>query len=564
MILPRQINLAEVALLVFREEEERERQARVIKARELTEGYFPSALAEKTATYLPGLEAEDIEGINLPEIALKTVIRRLSFSRLTSTPPAEEQIQGAPAEGAGEEEIQQTGDPTTDAFLNLVYEWNNVDVLQKALHKAIERDGEAFVLLEYDEFEEHPDDESIIGKPSIFVHERFTDVQTTWKTFNGDGQGCKAHYKNDDPNQRLEMISHRWIAGVYNQELGRFEDVQRMVLYINEQGHPEESEYLPARIEKYMMDENGEWQQFQEELDEAWPIWWTDNQTETGKSMPIPAVHFRNENMTPGHKAIWGLQAAQDQAFPSLVNGIVMTGNQMLKAFGFHPTTDGKPLAADGSNALTVGPRVIVGTALKGPRDADVDTIDPADIKPILEGIDKLAIFTAFVLGLPVANFMFSRSVASDETLRQGDTELISKVNDLKALFDPQWRAVFRIARKMKIIFGGEGLDENIKIKLVWDIAERREPEYQALEAKALREAGVPEVVIQQRVYGMEEAEARRNLNENVRESERGIGPETNTAVFQAKAQAAAQAEVMERQPQEETKSNNGSAQTNE
>jgi hypothetical protein len=66
-----------------------------------------------------------------------------------------------------------------------------------------------------------------------------------------------------------------------------------------------------------------------------------------------------------------------------------------------------------------------------------------------------------------------------------------------------------------------------------------------------MREAGIPEVEIQQKVFGVDELQARRNLEEDVRESERGIGPGTQTAVFQAKAQAAAAAELASTNGQE-------------
>jgi hypothetical protein len=413
MILPVITPLAEIAFLSYREEEELERQARIIKARELVAGYFPDELAEKIAEFFPGLDESDIEGINLPKIALETVIRRLSFDQVTSVPPDIEQTGGVIPSSNGEtgEAEQPLGDPDTDIFLRRIMDWNNIAVLQRELHRATERDGEAFVLLRYDPFAVYYRDETIVGRPEMFVHERFTDAGTTWKTFNGSGQGCKAHYKNDDVNQKLEMISHRWIDQIYNAETGRFDAVQRMVLYINQQGEPElaDSDYLPARIEKYLLDENGEWQPHQDPGDDefgGWPLWWTDNQDESGKSLPIPAIHFRNEELTPAHKQIWGLQAMLDQAFASLGTGIVMTGQQMIKVFGFHPTTDGQPLADDKSNALTVGPRQIIGTATKGPRDADADTIEPGDLAPIVQGMDKISIWAAFVLGLPVANFM--------------------------------------------------------------------------------------------------------------------------------------------------------------
>ena len=86
MILPRQIDLAALAFLMHQAEEESERQARVIKARELFAGYVDEELAEHAAGIYLGGDETDIEGINLMDIAINTTIRRITLTLIRPTP----------------------------------------------------------------------------------------------------------------------------------------------------------------------------------------------------------------------------------------------------------------------------------------------------------------------------------------------------------------------------------------------------------------------------------------------------------------------------------------------
>ncbi len=98
------------------------------------------------------------------------------------------------------------------------------------------------------------------------------------------------------------------------------------------------------------------------------------------------------------------MQAGMDHAWSSLLGGVTLSGHQIFKFFGFTPTTDGKPVAADGSNLITIAPRSFVGSPTAKPGDASLDTIQPADPRPILDAMDKIAIYCSFVAGLPINN----------------------------------------------------------------------------------------------------------------------------------------------------------------
>ncbi len=55
MMLPDEVNLAEIAFLQHEEDEESEIQARVVKARALLDGYYDESLATETALSLVGV-----------------------------------------------------------------------------------------------------------------------------------------------------------------------------------------------------------------------------------------------------------------------------------------------------------------------------------------------------------------------------------------------------------------------------------------------------------------------------------------------------------------------------
>ncbi|MCC6602231.1 MAG: hypothetical protein IT327_03415 [Anaerolineae bacterium] len=103
-----------------------------------------------------------------------------------------------------------------------------------------------------------------------------------------DISGGKAHYRANDSLKPLEILRERWIETIYQAE--EAVATQRMTLYIADQP------LTRGRIEIYIMNEEGEGEEFRDsyidengsEVQEEWPIWWTDNQTET--SAPCPSL----------------------------------------------------------------------------------------------------------------------------------------------------------------------------------------------------------------------------------------------------------------------------------
>ncbi len=479
-MFPDQVNLANLAFLRHLVEEELEIQQRIVKTRAILNGYFDETLAAETANSLVGGTAEEIEGPNLAEITLRTIIRRVDIQGITGD------------EG-----------PLLEWMEN-IYDACGLEILQGQLHEWAERDGEAFVIVDYNRNAPRPWDDSKTGLPVITIHERYTSAEVTYGDEVGTNYGCKAHYRNNDPFQPLEMISLRWIDERYEDE--ELIAVQRMNLYINAQNT------TPARVEKYEMDENGEWVEYRDtfvdasgnEVQEEWPLWWTDNLQETGRSLPIFAIHFRNEKGTPITRKIEGLQHGMDHAWSSFLINMVLAGHQILKFFGWTPTTDGKTIAADGSNLLRVRPRTFIGSPNTKPDQGSLDPIQAGDISESIDAMDKIAIYAAFVSGLPINNFIISKAVASSSTLRQGEADLVAHVNALTRIFGRAWQQVFEACRVMELMFGTEKFEPSV-IRPIWAPPETVNVEARAKEADAQSKTGVPEQFIWRYVWGYSE-----------------------------------------------------------
>lgn len=482
MIIPDQLNLAEIAFAQFEVDEELKIQARVVKARALLDGYYDSTLASETASSLVGGTGADIEGPNLSEITIRTVIRRVDIQGYT-----------------GSEENFVT-------WIENVADEIGIDVMQTELHQWIERDGEAFAIVDYDRTARRPWDENATGMPTLIIKERYTSADVSYGDEVGSNSGCKAHYRNNDPHQALQMISDRWIETIREND----EDLttQRMNLYIV--GGPEN----PARIEKYILNDEGEWEEYRgtfideggNEVQEEWPLWWTDNATEAGKPFPIIAVHFRNEEMQPITRKIWGLQHGMDHAWSSFLASMALAGHQILKFFGWTPTTDGKEPAADGSNLMKIKARSLIGSAKKKPDEASLDPIEAGDITEAIDAMDKIAIYAAFVSGLPINNFIISKSVASSATLRQGEADLVAHVNALQRLWGRSWSKVFELFRIMEGLYGDQQFAPST-VRPIWAPPETVNIEGRVQEAKAQKETGVPVEFIWRHVWGYTEKE---------------------------------------------------------
>jgi hypothetical protein len=321
---------------------------------------------------------------------------------------------------------------------------------QEDTHEWALRDGEAFVIVSWDVEEE---------RPEFTPHYRYTDTST-----GGDGFGCWMKYRQDDPNQKPEYGVKQWT------EVANNETIQRRNLY------------YPDRIVKEVRRRGLQWESFA--ADELW----VDND---GKPLGIAIVPFQNKGLMCEAWDAFPIQRAINKSLIDLLSSSDMTAFRIFFALGFIPTQDGKQLKEDGSNLLILEPGQVVGTT-KSQKDAAFGAINPAELNPQMDLTHQLILWLATVTNTPVSRFVSTKLIASDETLKEQEGPLISRVTARQTRFGNSWVECLGLARRLTNTFGGEGVDEETPIKPIWtEPAARGEKE--KLELLSLKSAiGVP------------------------------------------------------------------------
>ncbi len=428
-------NLAELAFAHWQYEEELTRQKQIVTARKYHEGEQPTFLTDRARTFLGVEELEADFCMNVVRGVVEAVTERMMVAGFKCT------------------------DEASALWAWAMWQADRVDAKQNDVHEDAVRDGEEFVIVSWD------DDEQ---RNRITPHNRYTDPEV-----EGTGEGCKATYANDDPNQPMLFASKRWT------EKHAGETRQRLTLY------------YPDRIEKYV--HTGlDWKPLDDAtliaegdivvseegdatLAPLWPKPWVDDD---GHPLGIPVVHFRNPKMRPEAQDALPLQNAVNKALIDLLVAGDVTAFRVFVALGFLPTTDGEAPQADQSNWLDIEPGQTIGTT-RSAQEADFKAIDGAPLDPLLNLLEKLVLWMAIITRTPVSRYQFSGAVASADTLKQQIESLLAKVGLRFTLFGDAWEDVMTIARRLQNHFGGgvdgELLDETAPFETLWQSSEKRD-----------------------------------------------------------------------------------------
>jgi hypothetical protein len=313
-------------------------------------------------------------------------------------------------------------DSKDESFIE--WAWNlwqalRLDSMQEEVHEAALRDGEYFIIVDWDEENE---------RPCMTPHQRYTSIDV-----NGDGYGCKMFYEENDHNQKPLFGLKQWL------EQSNSSIVERRTLY------------FPDRIERYIRDNRGEWTPFRGVLgDKPWPTPWVDNED---KPLGIALKHFKNKGLQCEAWDAIPMQNAINKSVIDLLSASDQTAFRVFVALGFIPTVDGKPPADDRSNWLEVEPGQIIGTT-KPPGDASFNAIDPADLSTLMDLAHQLVLWAAMVTNTPVTRFISTKLIASDETLKEQEGPLLSRVRSRQTSFGNTWSECFELAAKLQNVMG--------------------------------------------------------------------------------------------------------------
>lgn len=410
---------AELAYLGWLAGEELTRQRNVIEARDYYAGEHHVPLNERQKAYL-GFVTGGRFAANYCATVVNAVAERLLVAGVACS------------------------DDAVHDWAWQVWQANRMDALQADVHLAAIRDGQSFVMVDWD---------GAAQRPRFTFHPRYCSSQA-----GGDGYGCKAFYVNDDDRQPMRYATKRWTdtAAMAN---GRTQSRQRLTVY------------YPDRVEKYASSSKSEagWEPYADEDRGTWPLPWVDR---AGTPLGIPVVHFRNPDL---RSELWNATPIQDainKALLDLLAGQDTSGFRIYFAKGFYATTDGNPPASDGSNYLKIAPGQVIGT---GATEADFGPIDPPDLKPMVDVFTTLVMTMAQVTDTPAGRFQVTRQVASAETQKQGEEPLLAKCRKRQTVFGNAWEDALALARRVTNTFGVAGLAEDALIETQWAPIEPRD-----------------------------------------------------------------------------------------
>jgi Phage portal protein, SPP1 Gp6-like len=416
---------AQLAFAHWLYEEERERQAQIVRVRAYHAGDQDTYLTARLKEFLNvGGQDDDDFNFNLVRGVVEAATERVIVSGFKC-------LDDASAQWAAN-----------------LWRLQRLDNKQDDVHDWAVRDGESFMLIGWDEQAQ---------LPQYLPHERYTDPEV-----GGTGEGCKATYANDDPNQPMLFGSKRWI-----EYLGNGEARQRLTVY------------YPERIEKFYMT-GGSWLPLPPavEGDSAWPLPWVDGQ---GLPLGIPLIHFSNPEIRPEATDALPLQNAVNKTLIDILAAADSSAFRIFKAFGWYPTTDGQPPAADESNWLMLAPGQIVGSMNT---DGSFDAIEGSDPAALVNVLQQLIYYIAIVTRTPMSRYQFTGLVAAEGTLKQQNESLLAKVARKLSRFGDAWEDALALGRRLQNVYGGGDLDETQRFETIWTNPEKRDrlQELQALQ----------------------------------------------------------------------------------
>ena len=328
-------------------------------------------------------------------------------------------------------------DDVNDSAVQLWDWWqaNRMDARSGDAHLAAVRDGDAFVLVSWDEERQMP-------KYNVEL------------AYDGS-DGVKIHYSDEDRGVVL-FASKRWVvSNIDDPDTG---NKRRLNLY------------YPDEIQKFVSNDKvstGNWEKYTDEDDPRWPIPWTETGLESGEPLGVPMIHFKYKG--GGHsfgksrlRDVISLQNDLNRCALDISTASEYEGFGLLYAIG------------DKWGAINVNP----GTVLKSERPAnevDIGRVPAGDLSALLAHKDSLIYDIARVSNTPLSNFQLSGQLAAEGTLKQQESGLVADVITTQLSFGNSWEDVQAMARKLFNVFGTGGMNEDDLISTEWSPAAVRD-----------------------------------------------------------------------------------------
>ena len=399
------------------------RQANIRGYREYYDGEHATQLSDRQRAYLSLGSNQEFRSNYCP-IVIDALVERLK-------------VTGFACEGQDEQ----------------LWEWwrrNRMDAMQALVHLAAARDGDAYLLVGWDNDK---------GLPTFSFEPALCD-----------GDGMMVLYA--DERQAPRVAVKRWVVRSEGQgEAGQY---SRMNVY------------WPDRIERYLVDNlaGGQPQPYAEEGKPAVEPW----RGADGTPLGIPVVHFANK---PSHynygvselNDVIPLQNALNKTLIDLMAAADTTAFRIYWMLGDDPSALN---LAPGSWVYSTRPPA-------GENGASVGFFAGEDLSNLITLKDSMAIEIARVTRTPVSYFQVGAQRPAEGTLKQEESGLVGRVKDRQVTFGNCWEDAMALARRLANAYGGAGLDETQQIDALWDDPETRNDKLliEGLQGKAA--LGVPQ-----------------------------------------------------------------------
>jgi len=313
-------------------------------------------------------------------------------------------------------------------WVKAMLDWNSFDVLQMDIHEAVVRDGDAYLMVGFDEDGQYPK----------------LSVELAW-----DGTvGVVPIY--DPSNTNIIAAVKIWWASretVNEEGVSSIVPMRRCNLY------------LPNAIRRYWWD-GGEFIS-----EDEWRVGY------------VPLVHYRNNTRTNTWQGIseiapaLGLQDSLNSVLVSMTMASELSAFGINVAFGFKSPSTVAPGAW-----IQVGNEDNNGNVLPIPNDQLVD-VKQLSASPLVQYIDQAHFIIdqmAMITSTPLAK-MGSDNV-SGESLKQREVGLLAKVKKAQTRFAEAWVWAVELAFKVSAEYSKSNIAPSNPVKLMvkWQNAEVR------------------------------------------------------------------------------------------
>jgi hypothetical protein len=190
------------------------------------------------------------------------------------------------------------------------------------------------------------------------------------------------------------------------------------------------------------------------------------------------------------------MQRAVNKSLIDLLSTSDLTAFRVYVALGFIPTTDGGLLKADRSNLLPIEPGQVVGTTLP-PQQADFRAIEAGELNPQMDLTHQLILWLATTSNTPVSRFISTKLIASDETLKEQEGPLLSRVHSRQVSFGNSWVQCLKLFVRLQNTFGKDSevgdLDPDAILDPIWIEAQSRSQQEKLDLLIKKQKLGIPE-----------------------------------------------------------------------